>query len=145
MLFLICKGAYYFHFFRQSNISNTKTMEENKIKDKEILKNVIEALHTNPKRLSEDLGYKSHNSIYNITTDTGTGKITPNLAERLINKFPDLRAEYLYTGKGEIFIDKKADNIDSKTLDSLREIPDLLRENNYLLKKLIFLIENKNF
>jgi hypothetical protein len=122
-------------------------MSNKTLSDREILKNVIEALHTNPKRLSEDIGYKSHNSIYNITNDTGTGNITPNLVERIITKFPQVRSEYLYTGEGEI-LQKETQNQQNmfyqhKSLDRLLEIPDLLEKQNSLLSELVEMFKNK--
>ena len=122
-------------------------MSSKTLSDREILKNVIEALHTNPKRLSEDLGYKSHNSIYNITNDTGTGNITPNLVDRIVKSFPQVRSEYLYTGEGEILQEEKQNQqnmfYQQKSLDRLLEIPELLEKQNSLLSELVELFKNK--
>jgi hypothetical protein len=74
----------------------------NTISDSEIINKVISALDTNANKLSSELNYSSHMSIYLIVK--GTNKISKGLKERLIMKFPQVNYNYLSTGEGAVLL-----------------------------------------
>lgn len=74
--------------------------EDKKITDGEILKKITEALKISEYRLSKELGYKSPASFYNI--QAGTTKITKNMINSMLLKYPEINPEFLYTGEGEV-------------------------------------------
>lgn len=77
---------------------------KNKTLDSQIIKDLISALGTNSNKLSKDLGYKSHMTIYLITR--GTNNMSRGLMERIIMKFPNVNYNYLCSGEGSVLLNK---------------------------------------
>ena len=74
----------------------------------ERLEHFIEALKTNKKQLANDLGYKSHQSIYFVTN--GVNKFSEDMINRIILKFPEANPEFLRNGTGNPLNYKTAPN-----------------------------------
>lgn len=63
------------------------------MRDKEILEKLMDVLRTNPNKLALNLGYKNHNSIYNIIKYPA--KISKELVDRIIDYSLNVSAEFL--------------------------------------------------
>ena len=72
---------------------------QKKLKDSEILEKVLYALRVNKKQFSEELGYKSHMSIYYV--GDGTNRITQDMINRIIIRYPEVNPIFLQKGDGE--------------------------------------------
>ncbi len=72
------------------------------LKDKDILKTIIDTLHLTGNKLAKHLKYKSPASVYHILE--GRNNITPEITERIIKHFPVISYVFLNTGKGSALL-----------------------------------------
>ena len=73
--------------------------------DSEIMKNVLTELRFSALALSKELKYQSHSSIDHILHDRN--KISDNLIDRIIKRFPEVNYWYLKKGQQPIVLNEK--------------------------------------
>lgn len=113
-------------------------MENQKVNYAEILDNLLSYLQMNASQLSDELGYKSKSSLYQIKNE---GKeISPQMARRICQKYPEINFMYLATGEGELI---NAPNDLSQQLNMLQQpaltlldVPMLLQRQNEILEEI---------
>jgi hypothetical protein len=127
---------------------------QKKLKDPEILEKVLYALRINKKQFSEELGYKSHMSIYYI--GNGTNRITEDMINRIINRYPEVNRIFLQKGEGEPLRfktqskkEKLGHDQPTMAIERFTSMPEKLEEierkidfQNDLLKKILAYYEN---
>lgn len=102
---------------------------ENKISDKEILKNICKNLYISIPMLSEKLEVKA-GRLYEVTN--GRNCLSTRLINKILINFSNVNPNYLNTGKGEVLIDNKNNNdILLDIYNKLESIVNLLKEKNY--------------
>jgi hypothetical protein len=122
---------------------------QKKLEDKEILEQLIYALRLNKKQLAKELGYKSHMSIYYV--GNGTNKITSDMSNRIIIRYPEVNPLFLQKGEGNPLRFKtqnKKEKLEHEkptySIEHFISIPNRLEiieqkltENNEMLKELL--------
>lgn len=112
-------------------------MENQKVNYAEILDNLLSYLQMNASQLSDELGYKSKSSLYQIKNE---GKeISPQMARRICQKYPEINFMYLATGEGELInatndLSTQLNMLQQPTL-TLLDIPMLLQQQNEILQQ----------
>jgi len=71
-----------------------------KIADKEILANVIQALGMTKSKFAGSLNYKSLATVYNVLY--GINSLSEEMTYKILDAFPQVNASYLTKGEGEI-------------------------------------------
>jgi len=97
-----------------------------KLTDKEILKNVIDALGVKKPEFRKKLKYNSNTTIYNIFNEVHG--ISNDMINRIIQAYPEVNYLYLKRGVGKPL---KADSIASKNIID-DKTPDELTVNELL-------------
>ena len=113
-----------------------------KLSDAEILDHLIFALKTNKKQLANDLGYKSHQSIYFVAN--GRNRLSEDMINRFILKFPEINAEFLRSGNGDPLkykTERQSEKYNHKkptvSLEDLMNLPERLLKIEELLEKIL--------
>ncbi|QRE03557.1 hypothetical protein [Flavobacterium psychrophilum] len=128
---------------------------QKKLKDSEILEQVLFALRVNKKQFSEELGYKSHMSIYYVGNETN--RITQDMINRIIIRYPEVNPIFLQKGEGDPLRFKtqsKAEKFNHEkpiiTIEQFASIPEKLNdielkinEQSEILKKILSFYKNK--
>lgn len=126
---------------------------QKKLKDPEILEKVLYALRINKKQFSEELGYRSHMTIYHI--GNGTNRITEDMINRIRIRYPEVNPIFLQKGEGEPLRFKtrsKKEKLGHEqpiiSIEKFTSIPEKLEEierkldlQNDLLKKILAFYE----
>lgn len=71
---------------------------ENKIKDKEIIQNVMDALGVKAPEFAKKIGLATTTTIYNVKNEVHG--ISNDLINRIIDKYPEVNYLYLKRGQG---------------------------------------------
>lgn len=84
--------------------------QENTRKYNHYLYDLILHLKTNAKKFSESLGHTRTDRIYNVLK--GINKLSPDLANEIINVYPEVEYTWLITGDGQMLknVLEKVDN-----------------------------------
>ncbi len=103
-------------------------MNNEKLTDAEILKNVLDKTRNTPYSLAKEIGIASP-GLYQIIK--GKQKLTNNVRSRIENKFPDINESFLRYGEGKVLIYKtSADN------DKLKELKEFIANFVVQLQKI---------
>lgn len=113
------------------------------MKDGDRLELLISLLRTSVPLFARSLGYSS-DSLYNIIK--GKYRISPKLADKILEEYPEINPEWLKEGRGKMIIDEsKVDPLLLEALYPKIEEPgekynkateiELLKKENELLKK----------
>ncbi|MFJ1492434.1 hypothetical protein [Capnocytophaga canis] len=119
-------------------------MKNQRVNYAEILDNLLSYLQMNASQLSDELGYKSKSSLYQIKNE---GKeISPQMARRICQKYPEINFMYLATGEGEL-INATNDlstqlNMLHQPAPTLLDIPILLHRQNEILEEISETLKN---
>jgi plasmid maintenance system antidote protein VapI len=92
-------------------------MNNKKLSDAEILKNVLDKTRHTPYSLAKEMGISSP-GLYQIIK--GEQKLTNNVISRIINKIPEINESFLKYGQGSVLIYKTS--AESEELKELKEI-----------------------
>lgn len=79
--------------------------KNNKKTSSQILEELLLHLKSNASRLAKDLGYNSNVKIQHIKS--GRNNISVEVANDIINKFPEFNYDWLMTGEGEMLKEEK--------------------------------------
>ena len=99
----------------------------NKISDKEILKNICKNINRSIPMLAEDLKIKKQ-ALYEVTN--GRNCLSSRIKSKILDKFPNVNLEYLETGIGDIIIknnpEKSIENKFNILIEMVKEIKKIL-------------------
>lgn len=103
----------------------------------EILDKLISELKIDIATLARECGYKRAQAFYDVKDNT-TKVISSKMANKIVDAYPNVRLEFLYTGEGDVFktvneSDCQYDNFNEKYL-KLHEKYSLALEEVILLK-----------
>lgn len=76
---------------------------ENNVKAKVIISKVLEGLQMNAPSFSQATGI-SYQRVYDLQSGR-TKKFNPGVVNLIVDAFPQVRKEFLYTGEGPVFVD----------------------------------------
>lgn len=112
------------------------------------MEKTLDYLRISANKLASELGYKSHSSIYHVLK--GVNDISIDMAHKITAKYPKISFLYLTGGEGDLIVKDSTNqnNIfgklqDSFSLDDLIQIPQLLKEQNELLGKILKKLDSK--
>lgn len=71
----------------------------------ERINEILKALQTNVKALSEALGYSRPQGLYDVVSGR-TKNISADLANRIVTAFPEFNRTWLITGEGDMKVDQ---------------------------------------
>lgn len=113
-------------------------MEHKEIDYAEILKNAIEAVNSNYNQMARLCGYASPSSLYHIKE--GRNNITIDMANKMIDAFPQLNYLYLTKGEGPITINPNEaigqHNVFAKGGASFDDVPAMLNDIRAALNRI---------
>lgn len=131
-------------------MGNITAVTEKKLEDSEIMKQVMEALRFSGLKFGQTLGYNSSGTIHHILS--GKNRISDDLVNNIIKKFPEVNYWFLKAGKLPVLLDDKLARNQSNVIigadkkespDYSLEIFGTLKNIELTLGKILEAIESK--
>jgi len=125
------------------------------MKDPEILQGLLDALDITANKLSKELDYASHQSVYHILNEVNA--LSDGIISRIADRYPHVNLNYLRTGESPILLNEqearaqanvlnKPYKQDNEALDAFGKflgVPEQLDRIEKSMQQILEIIEHK--
>jgi len=103
-------------------------------KSQEVLEGLLSYLKISANKLSSEIGLTANTSIYHIKN--GRNGISPDLANKIVDRYPEINYIWLLTGEGEMIEGEMEQSIASEPAPEYG-MDFLIKENQFLKQQIL--------